>query len=149
MVLEFELNWDSSGPEDLLLTTRGIASAEGIAAYRQAINADARLRPDILILVDHRELDWSQMTSPQIRTESSVFQRDARPLGNATMAVVMGSTLDFGLMRMLHSQIPADVEIERAVFYSIEDARAWLAQRRVEPTAVPTSAAFHLTPGIA
>src|SRR5207244_5324682 len=92
-MLEFELTWGGD-PEDLLVTTAGVATPEGILAYRRAINEDERLRPGLLILVDHRALDWSQMTTPQIRTQSELFPRDAERLGAATIAVVMGSPVD-------------------------------------------------------
>jgi hypothetical protein len=128
-MLEFALSWDGD-PEDLLVTTWGMATPDGIRAYRQAINTHNRLRPGLLILIDHRRLDWSQMSTAEIRKQSELFPQDAERLGPASLAVVMGSTVDFGLMRMLHGQIPGDVQLQAAVFYSIEEARAWLAERR-------------------
>ena len=128
-MLEFELLWDGD-PEDLLVTTWGAATPEGIRAHREAINENERLRPGMLILIDHRRLDWSGMSTPEIRAQSALFPRDAERLGAASLAVVMGSSVDYGLMRMLHAQIPGNMQLDAAIFTTIEDARAWLADRR-------------------
>jgi hypothetical protein len=80
------------------------------------------------------------LAGPTGNSTSVLFPRDADRLGPASLAVVMGSTVDFGLMRMLHGQIPGDVELSAAIFYSIEDARTWLAELRSASGGPPAGA---------
>jgi hypothetical protein len=127
----YALSW-GGGPEDLLVVADGVATAQLVAEYTREALADERSRPGMLILVDYRKADLSQLTQADLDTRLTMMTRDATPLQGSKLAIVVGRAVDFGIMRMLHQRgdlvlESAGVDFERHVFESMEEARAWLA----------------------
>ena len=119
-------------PEDVLVRTAGTATVDGLSAMGSATVTDPRFRPPLKLLVDHRLLDWRQMTADDVRLRAErLLDREAHLLVGCRLAIVPHGTAGFGVVRMLWGQVEADVRLDFGVFATIEEARAWLADARV------------------
>ncbi|MGD0167633.1 MAG: hypothetical protein ABSC51_10185 [Gaiellaceae bacterium] len=128
--LGYEITWGGD-PEDACVTTWGTASIEGLDAWIQEGLSDPRYRPGMHVLIDHRQLDWSGLSSEDVHERVALFARDAVRLDSARAAVVMRSPVEFGMARMEATYIDLEPELGIAIriFFSIEDAREWLRER--------------------
>ena len=128
--MEYEITWDGD-PEDARVTTWGTATLEGLDAWVQEGLSDPRYRPGMHVLIDHRQLDWSNLSPANVHERIELFARDAGRLDSARAAVVMRAPVDFGIARMEQAYIDLHptLKIEIGVFLSIEDARDWLRER--------------------
>ena len=131
--MEYEITWGGD-PEDACVTTRGTVSIEGLDAWVQEGLSDPRYHAGMHILIDHRQLDWSELLPADVHKRIELFARSAARLDNARAAVVMRSPVDFGIARMEQAFISMhpELEIEIGVFFSIEEAREWLRERIAE-----------------
>src|SRR5664280_1722674 len=128
-----EITWGGD-PEDGCVTTWGTASIEGLNAWVQEGLSDPRYRPGMHILIDHRQLDWSRLAAADMHERVALFARDAVRLDSARAAVVMRSSVDFGMARMEQAYIDREPELGIAIriFLSIEDARERLREQIAE-----------------
>jgi hypothetical protein len=131
--VEFEIIWGGD-PEDASVTTWGTATLEGLSAWVQEGFSDPRYRPGMRILVDHSRLDWSGISQEDVHKRVEHFAKAVIPAGRACAAVVMRAPVDFGIARMVQAyvEVHPELEIEIAVFLSIEDAREWLREQIAE-----------------
>lgn len=129
--MEYEITWGGD-PEDAYVTTRGEASLEGFDAWVQEGLSDARYHEGMSIILDHRELDWSGVSLDGIQERIKLFKRESSRSGRIRVAMVMRAAVDFGLARMYQAyvELQPDLQLELGVFVSIEDARAWLRERK-------------------
>jgi hypothetical protein len=127
--MEYEITWGGD-PEDASVTTWGTATLEGLNAWVQEGLSDPRYRPGMLVLVDHSRLDWSGISREDVHKRIEHFAEAAGLTGRAYAAIVMRAPVDFGIARMVQAYIELhpELEIEIAVFLSIEDARGWLRE---------------------
>jgi hypothetical protein len=126
--MEYEITWGGE-VEDVHVTTAGLASQEGLTAYTREVLNDSRWRPGMRLLTDHRELDWSALSPSDLRERVDTVLRERERLGPARLAVVVGRKLEYGFQRMMMAyseEQRGDTEI--GVFYTVEDARAWLGR---------------------
>jgi hypothetical protein len=128
--MEYEITWGGD-PEDARVTTWGTATLEGLDAWVQEGLSDPHYRPGMHVLIDHRQLDWSNLSPANVHERIEHFARAAGRLDSARAAVVMRAPVDFGLARMEQAYIDLHptLKIEIGVFLSIEDARDWLRER--------------------
>jgi hypothetical protein len=129
----YEISWGGD-PEDVRVTTWGTASIEGLDAWVQEGISDSRYRPGMHILIDHRQLDWSDLAAADMHERVALFAKDAVRLDSARAAVVMRSSVDFGMARMEQAYIDLEPELGIAIsiFLSLEDAREWLREQIAE-----------------
>ena len=125
--MEYEITWGGD-PEDASITTWGTATIEGLGAWVQEGLSDPRYRPGMRILIDHSRLDWSGLTPADIHRRIELFAKEAGRSGHVSAAVVMRAPVDFGIARMEQALIEfqPEVQIDFAVFFSIDEAREWL-----------------------
>lgn len=125
------IHFGGDGPQDVTVTTSGPASGEGLARYVNDLVDDDRFRPGLRVLVDHRELDATTVTPANMRAHAELMKRLDGRLGDTTIAFVVGSPLAFGYARMyeLHA---AETQLRSHVFYSREEAIAWLSGRSAD-----------------
>ena len=117
-------------PEDALVTAHGKASVDELDRIFKDLLHDPRYRPGMLVLADHRDVDWSGLTHDHLRQRIDRLEEDAELMVGSSFAVVLGQPLDYGIQRMLQALAESQrVEGDRRAFYSLEDARAWLATR--------------------
>jgi hypothetical protein len=128
--VEYEITWGGD-PEDARITTWGTASIEGLDAWVHEGLSDARFRPGMHLLIDHRRLDWSGLSPQDVRDRIELFARDAAHLDSARAAVVMRAPVDFGIARMeqAYVELQPELNFELGVFLTIEDAREWLREQ--------------------
>jgi hypothetical protein len=126
--VEFTISWDGE-PEDVTVTTSGDASVEDLDAMTRAVLAEERYREGLAILIDHSETRWSRLSAQDARRRVQLLERQAEQIGRQRVAFVVSGAADFGVGRMLTLLVEGRADIESRIFYSADDARAWLRQR--------------------
>lgn len=126
--MEHEINWDSN-PEDAYICASGLASVEAMNDCQKELTSDPRFRPAMRVLIDHRRVNWSQVTPEDVRNVIDMLVQSAERFGATYCAMVMGKPVDFGIARMQqhYADVDSELQIEFRVFSTIEDARSWLA----------------------
>ena len=79
------------------------------------------------LLIDYTALDGTFLTIGDVRLIGESVAALDRDLHPPLRAVVVASGFEFGLTRMCHQQLDADLEARVRAFRSLEDALAWLA----------------------
>ena len=118
--------------QDVTITTSGPASAEGLLDFVKDLVGDPRFRPGMLILVDHMAIDPTTITATDVRAQADTVIRLDDRIGPSKVAIVVPNPLAFGYARMyeLHA---ARAQVESQVFYSRNEALAWLETMRASP----------------
>jgi hypothetical protein len=130
MDMTFDVAFDGD-PEDMLVTTYGAASVDGLTEMARTALGDPRFRPPMRILVDHRGLDWRAMSGDDVRLRADrVLDQEAHLLAGSRLAIVPHGPAEFGIVRMLWGHIEAEIAFDLGIFATIEEARSWLAERR-------------------
>jgi hypothetical protein len=132
--VEYAIEFGGEGPQDVTITTSGPATVEGLTRYVKDLVEDARFRPGMFILADHRELEASTVSASEVKRQAEMMKLLDDRFGNSKVAIVVASTLSFGYARMyeLHA---AETQLHSRVFYSRGDGLAWLdAERSMEAT---------------
>lgn len=117
-----------SDPQDVTLTTSGLATAADFHRMKNELLADARFRAPMNILVDHTDLSASRLTDGEIRDVANSVSRVSSRFGASRVAIVAPRALTFGLSRAARSMAdtPAlDVE----VFGVRDNAIRWLERK--------------------
>jgi len=117
--------------EDVLVRTFGAATADDLRAYLHLGISDSRWRPGMRVLMDHRELDWSSVQPSDVEERVSIVTSAGDRLGRPHVATVLGGIAAYGLQRMMHGysdNYRSGELMDAALFYDIDEARAWLAQ---------------------
>lgn len=129
--MTFEVTFDGDGPEDLLVTTYGFASVEGLSEMARTAFADPRYREAMRILIDHRGLDWRHMSADDVRLRAErLLDEEAHLLVGCRLAIVPHGPAEFGVVRMMWAHIEQDIAFDLGIFATIEEARGWLADDR-------------------
>ena len=126
----YTVTWDSE-PEDVLVTATGTVTPATVAAYTKEVVADPRFRPGMRCVIDYSDADLAQLSQSDLDERLSMMSRDAQPFAGSRLAIVVARAVDFGIMRMVHTRGDLvlereGVEIERQVFRTLAEARAWL-----------------------
>src|SRR4051794_8831925 len=95
----------------------------------RAVLAEERYREGLAILIDHSETRWSRLSAQDARRRVQLLERQAEQIGRQRVAFVVSGAADFGVGRMLTLLVEGRADIESRIFYSADDARAWLRQR--------------------
>jgi hypothetical protein len=123
----FRITWGGD-PEDVSVEIWGQASVAALDAMCREGLADERARPGMKILFDQRLLRWADMTVAEIRRRADDIAAIADEFGKARVAIVVARPVDYGLQRMLQTFHGDRHDAEFALFYSIDQAREWLAE---------------------
>ncbi len=124
--VEYTIVWGGD-PEDVRVTTSGVADMSGTRRWTEEILADAHYRQGLRLLVDHRALDWSGLTADSLRRRIADAEHDPR-IGRHRIAYVVSRPVDFGVVRMGQLMAAGRTQSESAVFYDPDEARAWLGE---------------------
>jgi hypothetical protein len=116
-------------PQDVTITTFGMADADGLIGFVRDLVANPRFRPGMLILVDHMSIDASKLTGADVRAQAGVVVGLSEKLGPSKVAIVVPTPLTFGYARM-YEHHAAETQLHSRVFYSRRDALAWLESER-------------------
>jgi hypothetical protein len=124
--VEYSLDFESE-PGTLIVTVSGPASLEQLLAYQTEYLADPRWSPGMNVLSDLRDFDSNTITADQVRALAASNNLRADLFGSGRTAVVVSEPATFGLLRMFHFHTDA-AGFDQRVFYSLEEARRWLAE---------------------
>lgn len=112
----------------LVVTTRGRATAEGFARMSRDLWAHSSWQEGMNLLLDHRPLDSTGLTSKEIRLISMTRPEPAGPSPFRRIATVVETDLGFGLTRMWDFYTDRDETREHRIFRSMEEAKGWLKE---------------------
>jgi hypothetical protein len=112
-------------PPVVAVTTSGDAIVSGWARLHEGLRADPRVR-GLPLLIDHCALDATFLTSDDLRVIGEMVTDMDKELQTPRRAVVVSGGFEFGLARMCHQRLDADVEQRVRPFRSREEALAWL-----------------------
>jgi hypothetical protein len=109
----------------VLVTTRGPATVDGLRQVAQVLLELEEKLPGGCYLLDHRLLDFSGVSGESLRERARDLRTKTGENRVARVASVVGTTADYGLVRMM--ALAGDYTFELRPFLSLEEARAWLA----------------------
>lgn len=106
----------------------GTIGLHDFLALLDAVLASPHWRPGKRVLVDCREGDFSLVLVFDVHTLVKAFRQLDAQIGRSRMAVVVASAAEYGLVRMFEQLLHGQVRLETAVFFAVDEARAWLAR---------------------
>jgi hypothetical protein len=112
-------------PPLVAVTMSGDAIVSGWVRLHEGLRADPRVK-GLPLLIDHCGLDGTFLTSEDIRVIEGMVTDMDEELQTPRRAVVVSGDFEFGLARMCHQRLDADVEQRVGAFRSREAALAWL-----------------------
>lgn len=114
-------------PACVVLRPRGAFSPEAGLAWIGITVADPRYEAGMSILYDLTELDPNSLTTTVIRNYVQRIRDHPAPAAERVrVAFIAPTPLAFGMMRMFEAFADFEVPRDRAVFRSMDEARAWL-----------------------
>ena len=115
------------GPQDVTITTFGLATAEGLLDFIRELVSNPRFRPGMSILVDHMAVDARMITADDVRAQAQLVLALDEQIGPSNVAIVVPSPLAFGYSRMYEAHAAA-AQVRSHVFYSRNEALEWLLE---------------------
>lgn len=112
-------------PQDVLVTTRGCATVDGVNSYLEELVSDPRYRAGMLILMDHTDLDVSSLSADDTRSIAAHAVSLGDRLGSPLIAHVTPTPEAFGVTRMTRAYAE-DAASRSRVFYTRDAALVWL-----------------------
>jgi hypothetical protein len=126
--MDFQLTYDDHR-QLFVVTTTGPLAQGGINMIIGALvdhPAWGRGRP---LLLDHTESPADHLGAAGLRALTDYDLRNARLIGDISVAMVVGSDLDLGLARMWEALVAGQVPYEVCVFRDRTAAERWLLER--------------------
>ena len=105
----------------------GLLERKVILEAFDAAVADDRYRDGMARLWDFRDADLSAMDTATIAEMAEYSKKFPPGVNDVKVAFVAGRKLEFGLSRVFEAY-SMDAHTTVSVFYSMEDAEAWLAE---------------------
>ena len=118
-------------PQDVTITSSGLADAEGLVGLVRDLVSDPRFRPGMLMLEDVTALDVSKLKSADLRAQADTVIELSELIGPSKLAMIVPSPVTFGFARMWEFFVDSRTAIESRVFYSRADGLEWLESKRV------------------
>jgi len=125
--MEFEIMFDHM-PEYVLIRTYGEASAHGFDDLLTTLVNSPEWVTGNRQLVDHRKLSAEHLTNDDIQKIESISKKYGEQLAGGHVAFVVSDTVSFGMVRMYEMLGGENTHSKIRVFYSINEAAAWLKQ---------------------
>jgi hypothetical protein len=125
MTWEIEFGGD---PEDVLATSHGTASVEGLHAVISEIVSSPSFRPGMWIVFDETDLDWSAMSTSDLRRRADFVEGYLEVAGDVRVVVVSPTPVGLGIHRQVEAYA-GGFEFDMTVVPTLEEARAWLGPR--------------------
>jgi hypothetical protein len=126
-----EMSWEivfGGDPEDVLATSRGTATVEGLDTLISEIRADPRFHPGMWVIIDESALDWTSMNASDLRRRADFVPAYLEGAGDVRVAVVSPSPVGQGIHRQMEV-FAGGFPFDFAVVPTLEEARAWLGPR--------------------
>jgi hypothetical protein len=120
------------GPFQVILRTSGVASVKVFTKLNDVLQSDPRISDGMNMLLDHTDLDLSQITTEQIRAIADNTNGKYQGRGGH-VAIVMSQPAAFGLGRMWQSMTGEALSSRTRVVHSVEAAYRWLETEALDP----------------
>jgi len=125
--MEFEIMFDHM-PEYVLVRTYGEASVHGFDDLLTTLVNSPEWVAGNRQLVDHRKLSAEHLTNDDIQKIVSISKKYGEQLAGGPVAFVVSDTVSFGMVRIYELLGGEKTHNMIRIFYSIDDAVAWLKQ---------------------
>ena len=125
--MEFEIMFDHM-PEYVLIRTYGEASAQGFDNLLTTLVNSPEWVVGTRQLVDHRKLSAKHLTNDDMQKIEIISKKYGEQLGGGHVAFVVSNKVSFGMIRMYELLGGEKIHNEIRIFYSINEAAAWLKQ---------------------
>jgi len=112
----------------LIISTTGPATVRDILAMVDEAIRDSRRRRGTNVIVDYRRSELDALSGGETHALASVIKKLKEEIGGGRIAHVVSRTVDYGMIRMWENLIADEVLFEFQVFFSIDDARKWVAR---------------------
>jgi len=109
------------GPADVIVTTVGVASLDGLDSVVVDLLDDPRYLPGMSLLFDYTRLDWSTLDAGDFVRRVHVPLKEADLTGPARIAAVSSDE------RLVEAGVLRDDEPTWRAFRTVEEACRWLA----------------------
>jgi hypothetical protein len=122
--MHYAVHWDGD-PEDVRVTTSGVAAVDELDAMMRAVIADPRWRDGLKVLIDHSQTDWSVFGVGDLNRRAALVEEIADRIGRQQVAFVASNRLNEEIAKMLGARLSQIGFIAKA-FVSVDEAREWL-----------------------
>jgi hypothetical protein len=123
--MTWEIEFGGAGPEDVLVTSRGLASVESLHAEIGEVMADPRFRPGLSIIFDETGLDWSAMSTADLRRRVALLPEYLAHAGDVRIVIVTGGPVGHGVLRQMDAYA-GGFTFEWEAVRTLDEARSWL-----------------------
>jgi hypothetical protein len=104
----------------------GNVTRNGISSFHNEYLNDERWEPGMNIIIDFRELYFSNFQSDDIDFIKDLVIGSREEMGDGKLAIIISSENDFGLGRMWEIKTDSFVDFGISVFREIDEALEWL-----------------------
>jgi len=125
--MKFEINFDNM-PEYVLIRTDGEALVSDFDDMITKIVDSPRWVTGTSQLVDHRKLMVENLASNDMYSIKDIVKKHSKKMGEGRIVFVVKDALQFGNARMYELIGGKTIHQEIGVFYSADEAAAWLKQ---------------------
>ncbi len=110
-------------------TVKGVLGAEKVKTHLREIYASPDFQPDMDVLWDLREADFSSISTPDVKSIRNLVKNHWGIAGKSKGALVVSGDHEFGLSRMFGSLLEAASSSEVRVFRDMAKAKEWFLAR--------------------
>ena len=89
---------------------------------------DSRWRTGTNVIVDYRLSELDTLSGEGTHALANVIKKLKEEIGGGRVAHVVSRAVDYGMIRMWENLVVNEVLFEFRVFYSIDDAKKWVAR---------------------
>jgi hypothetical protein len=125
--MEFTIEF-GGGPQDVTVTTFGIADVDGSRRLYAALASDPRYRAGMLILADHSALEMSRLTDLDLERIAAAITESDWNLPPRAVAIVTPNLEAHVRAREAVAHLGGS-RSNRRVFIAREQAVAWLSEQ--------------------
>jgi hypothetical protein len=124
--MHWSVQWGGD-PEDVRVTTSGVANVEDLDGMMREVIADPAWRDGMKILLDHTQTDWSVFGVGDLDRRAALVEDISDRIGRQQIAFVVTGRLNQEIAKMLGARL-SDIGFVAKAFVSLDEARGWLRE---------------------
>ena len=124
--MHWSVQWGGD-PEDVRVTTSGVANVEDLDGMMREVIADPAWRDGMRILLDHTQTDWSVFGVGDLDRRAALVEDISDRIGRQQIAFVVTGRLNQEIAKMLGARL-SDIGFVAKAFVSLDEARGWLRE---------------------
>src|SRR3954468_4912971 len=124
--MHWSVQWGGD-PEDVRVTTSGVASVEDLDGMMKEVIADPQWRHGMKIMLDHTQTDWSVFGVGDLDRRAALVEGLSDRIGRQQIAFVVTGRLNQEIGKMLGARL-SDIGFVAKAFVSLDEARNWLRE---------------------